>query len=95
MYKRQVLWSGNHIGHHATIEDNCFIASHVVISGGCTIGANTFIGVNATFHDHIRVGAFNIIGAGATITGNTVDRAVYKGTKSTPASITSDKLENS
>jgi acetyltransferase-like isoleucine patch superfamily enzyme len=24
------LWSGNHIGHHSIIEDNVFIASHVV-----------------------------------------------------------------
>ena len=30
-----VLWSGNHIGHHSTIGDNCFISSHVVISGFC------------------------------------------------------------
>ena len=27
-----VLWSGNHIGHHSMIEDNCFISSHVVVS---------------------------------------------------------------
>lgn len=28
------LWSGNHIGHHSTIKDHCFISSHVVVSGG-------------------------------------------------------------
>ena len=28
------LWSGNHIGHHSTIGDHCFVSSHVVISGG-------------------------------------------------------------
>ncbi len=28
------LWSGNHIGHHSIINDHCFIASHVVVSGG-------------------------------------------------------------
>ena len=27
------LWSGNHIGHDSTIEDHCFISSHVVVSG--------------------------------------------------------------
>ena len=32
------LWSGNHIGHHSTIRDHCFIASHVVVSGGVEIG---------------------------------------------------------
>jgi hypothetical protein len=29
------LWSGNHIGHHSTVEDHVFIASHVVVSGVC------------------------------------------------------------
>lgn len=28
------LWSGNHIGHHSTIHDHCFLASHIVVSGG-------------------------------------------------------------
>ncbi len=28
-----VLWSGNHIGHHSVIGNNCFVSSHVVISG--------------------------------------------------------------
>src|SRR5205085_4920123 len=28
------LWSGNHIGHHSVVEDDVFIASHVVVSGG-------------------------------------------------------------
>ena len=32
------LWSGNHIGHDATIEDHCFITSHVVVSGNVRIG---------------------------------------------------------
>ena len=27
-----VLWSGNHIGHHSVIRENCFVASHAVIS---------------------------------------------------------------
>jgi len=27
-----ILWSGNHIGHHSTIRDHCFISSHVVVS---------------------------------------------------------------
>src|SRR5262249_10836294 len=47
------LWSGNHIGHHSRIEDDCFIASHVVISGGVTVGRGSFIGVNATVRDRV------------------------------------------
>ena len=30
-----ILWSGNHIGHGTTIESNCYISSHVVISEMC------------------------------------------------------------
>ena len=47
------MWSGNHLGHHSIINDNCFITSHVVISGKCYIGANTFIGVNSALHDNV------------------------------------------
>ena len=30
-----IIWSGNHIGHHSKIGNNCFISSHVVVSGFC------------------------------------------------------------
>src|SRR5690349_17429690 len=29
--KNVLMWSGNHVGHHSKIGDNCFIASHAVI----------------------------------------------------------------
>ena len=41
-----VLWSGNHVGHRTIIHDHCFVASHVVISGYCDIGAGSFLGVS-------------------------------------------------
>ncbi len=77
------LWSGNHIGHHSTVEDHCFITSQVVISGGCTIGESSFIGVNATLRDHIKIGQLNVIGAGCLILSDTEDRNVFmeKGTE--------------
>jgi len=71
------LWSGNHIGHHSIIKNNCFITSQVVISGGCIIDEFTFIGVNATLRDHIKIGKSNVIGAGALILGDTEDNKVY------------------
>ena len=58
------LWSGNHIGHHSTIDNHCFLASQIVVSGGVKIEEQCFIGVNATLKDHITVGARSIIGAG-------------------------------
>ena len=71
------LWSGNHVGHHSIIEDNCFIASHVVISGGVTIGQNSFVGVNATLRNHITIGKYNVMGASALILKDTPDEAVF------------------
>jgi sugar O-acyltransferase (sialic acid O-acetyltransferase NeuD family) len=61
------LWSGNHIGHHSIIEDNVFIASHVVVSGGVRIGEACFIGVNVTLRDHVTIGPRCVLGAGALV----------------------------
>ncbi len=71
------LWSGNHIGHHAVIEDNVFISSHVVISGGVKIGYNSFIGVNTTIVDHVEIAPFTLLGAGCIVQENTEEQGVY------------------
>ncbi len=73
-----VLWSGNHIGHHAHIGDHVFIASHVVLSGRTYVGDNSFIGVNATVNDHVAIGKGCVIGSGALITKDTEMNSVYK-----------------
>lgn len=71
------LWSGNHIGHDSIIEDHCFLASHIVVSGHCHIGEYTFIGVNATLRNSITIARENLIGAGAIIMKDTVEQGVY------------------
>jgi sugar O-acyltransferase (sialic acid O-acetyltransferase NeuD family) len=82
-----VLWSGNHIGHHSTVRDNCFIASHVVISGFCDIGENSFIGVNATLANNVVLGKDNWIGPNVTIMKNTEVGALYKTEQPEPTKI--------
>jgi sugar O-acyltransferase (sialic acid O-acetyltransferase NeuD family) len=74
-----VLWSGNHIGHHTRIHDNCFVSSHVVVSGNCDIGANCFLGVNSTFADNLVIAEDTVVGAGAVVVRNTEPGKVYKG----------------
>jgi sugar O-acyltransferase (sialic acid O-acetyltransferase NeuD family) len=86
------LWSGNHIGHHSTIEDNVFISSHVVVSGGVVVGANTFLGVNATLRDHIRIGRGCVVGAGAIITADTEDESIWTAPAAEKARIPSSRL---
>lgn len=73
------LWSGNHIGHHSIIHDHCFLASHIVVSGGVEIGESCFIGVNATLRDHIKIGKKCIIGAGTLLLKDAEKEGVYKG----------------
>jgi sugar O-acyltransferase (sialic acid O-acetyltransferase NeuD family) len=71
------LWSGNHIGHDAVIEDHCFLASHIVVSGHCHIHSYCFIGVNATLRNSITIAPETLIGAGAVIMKDTIEQGVY------------------
>jgi len=86
------LWSGNHVGHHSTVHDHCFIASHVVISGGVGIGESCFIGVNATLRDHINVGERCVIGAGVLLLADAAPEGVYIGTATERSRVPSTKL---
>jgi sugar O-acyltransferase (sialic acid O-acetyltransferase NeuD family) len=72
-----VMWSGNHIGHHSVVRDNCFISSHVVISGFCDIGENSFLGVNSTLANNVNLGRDNWIGPGVTISRSTEAGALF------------------
>jgi len=87
-----VLWSGNHVGHHAIIEDGCFVTSHVVIAGAVRIGAESFVGINASIRDHVRVGRRNVIGAGATILADTPDEAVFASEGTPMSKVPSSRL---
>jgi len=71
------LWSGNHIGHDSIIDDHCFLASHIVVSGHVHIHPYCFIGVNATLRNSITIARETLIGAGAVIMKDTVERGVY------------------
>ena len=86
------LWSGNHIGHHSIIHDHCFLASHIVVSGGVEIGESCFIGVNASLRDHIKVGDKCVIGAGALLLSNTEPEGVYVGQATERTKVPSTKL---
>ena len=85
------LWSGNHIGHHSTISDNCFITSHVVVS--VVVGENCFIGVNATLRDHITLGKHCIIGAASLILKDTEDYGVYIGNPAELSPVPSNRIK--
>ena len=87
------LWSGNHIGHDAVIEDHCFITSHVVVSGYVRVGARSFLGVNATLRNSITLGEQTLVGAGAIIMKDTAARSVYLPERAKLFQKTSDEIE--
>lgn len=87
------LWSGNHIGHDSVIEDHCFLASHIVVSGYVHIHPYCFIGVNATLRNSITIAQETLIGAGAVIMKNTVERGVYLPQRAELFSKRSDEIE--
>ena len=74
-----VLWSGNHIGHHSTIDDDCFVSSHVVVSGFCRVGKACFMGVNSTVSNNTNIGNNCIIGAAALILSDVDDNQTAVG----------------
>lgn len=86
------MWSGNHIGHHSVIDDHCFLASHIVVSGHCHIKEACFVGVNATFRDHITIGEKCVIGAGTIILGDAESSGVYISTPTERSRLPSNKL---
>ena len=87
------LWSGNHIGHDSVIDDNCFLASHIVVSGHVYIHEYCFIGVNATLRNSITIAKETLIGAGAVIMKNTVEKGVYLPPRAQLIEKTSDKIK--
>jgi len=90
--KNIVLWSGNHIGHHTTIRDHCFVSSHVVISGFCDIGESSFLGVNSTISNNVNIGRDNWLGPCTTIMKNTEAGAFFKSIQPEPAKITATRF---
>ena len=87
------LWSGNHVGHDSTIEDHCFIASHVVISGHVRVRSYCFIGVNATLRNSIEIAEGSLIGAGTVIMKNTREKGVYLAGRAELFKKSSDQIE--
>ena len=82
-----ILWSGNHIGHRTIIEDHCYLASHIAVSGYCRIQESCFIGVNVTIADHVTIGRDCFIGAGCVIGRDTEPGTVYYAAPAQPAKV--------
>lgn len=87
-----IMWCGNHIGHHTTIEDHVMITSHVVISGCCTLGEYSFFGVNSTIRDETVIAPETLVGMGVTIVADTKPFEMYRVPRPKADAVRSDEL---
>jgi len=71
------FWNGNHLGHHACVEDHCYVAGQVVISGAAVIEPYCFLCVNATIGHEVTIGRESFIGAGTLVTKNVAPKSVH------------------
>jgi sugar O-acyltransferase (sialic acid O-acetyltransferase NeuD family) len=82
-----VMWSGNHIGHHSVIRDNCFVSSHVVISGFVDVGESCFLGVNASVANNIKIGRDCWLAPSSLVVKDLPDATFLKPPKSEPGRV--------
>jgi sugar O-acyltransferase (sialic acid O-acetyltransferase NeuD family) len=78
------LWTGSSVGHRSVIHDNCFVASHVAISGFCDIGDNCFLGVNSCTAGGLKIGSNCVVGAGAVVVKEAFEGKIYVGNPAKP-----------
>ena len=71
------IWSGNHIGHHATVKDHCYLAGHVIVGGNTVIEPYCFIGINTTIGHQLSIGKESFLGAGVLVTKIVEEKSVF------------------
>jgi len=71
------IWSGNHVGHHATLGDHIYLSGQCIIGGGAVVESFCYFGVNATIGHEVHVGEESFLGAGTLITKNVAPKSVY------------------
>lgn len=88
-----MIWSGNHIGHHAAIGDYCFLASHVALGSNVSIGERTFLAGKVGVEPGVRVGAGCVLGTGSIITADLPNGSVVRGRSNRPSTVPASRLK--
>ena len=71
------IWSGNHVGHHASIGDHCYLSGQCIVGGSSVIEPHCYLGVNATIGHEVTIGRESFIGARTLITKSAPPKSVY------------------
>jgi len=70
------VWGGAMIGHHAVVEDNCWLTGGCQVGGVSRIGNGSFIGLGAIIGHEVTIGEKCMIGAATLTTKNLGDKVV-------------------
>ncbi len=71
------IWSGVLVGHHAVVEDHCWLTSGAAVGGNARIGSRTFLGMNSTVGHMVTLGRECFLGAGTLVTKSAPDYSVF------------------
>src|SRR5690606_13347256 len=88
-----MMWSNNHIGHHAVVGDHCFLSSQVGLSSNVTLGPACFLGGKASVDYGFSIGAQSYLGPGCVVQENLPDHSVVHGVRSAVARYSSQRLK--
>lgn len=89
-----IMYPGNFIGHHSSIDEHTYISANVTIGGGTHIGERCFLGLGSKLRDHIRIGARSVIGVGANVMHDTEPDSIYAGIKARKIKAPSNRLKH-
>lgn len=73
-----------HIAHNCHIQSRAMIIACAEISGGVTIGEDSWIAPNACVRQKISIGAESLVGLGAVVVKNVEDKAIVMGNPAKP-----------
>ena len=73
------LWSGAVIGHHARVDDHCWLAAESTVGGNAVVGERCFVGLGAAIGHDVTLGADCLLGAGAMVSKSARSGSVFIG----------------
>ena len=73
------LWSGAVIGHHARVDDHCWLAAESTVGGNAVVGERCFVGLGAAIGHDVTLGADCLLGAGAMVSKSAGSGSVFVG----------------
>ena len=86
------IWGGAMVGHHAVIEDHCWLTGGCLIGGITKLGKSTYVGLGATRGNEVQVGEQCMIGASTLLIKSIKSKTVFLEPATEPHRLNSDQF---